>query len=121
MSNADDQTDLQLLITDAEELVPVLEGGLPDVNRTQRQQEFLRAIMAEAGSNRNPFTMMSAAEKMSGGLRIDDDMKRPLIFGAPPKRVVSLVPSDTFNLAAIGCGDALVGRTEIRDGVAQLS
>lgn len=52
----------------------VLEGGLPDVNRTQRQQEFLRAIMAEAGSKRNPLTLMSAADKMSTGLRIDDDM-----------------------------------------------
>lgn len=30
----------------------------------------------------------------------------------PPKRVVSLVPSDTFSLAAIGCSGALVGRTD---------
>lgn len=34
MSNADEQTDLQLLITDAEELVPVLEGGLPESSLT---------------------------------------------------------------------------------------
>ena len=34
MSNADAQTDLQLLITDAEELVPVLEGGLPESTLT---------------------------------------------------------------------------------------
>lgn len=52
----------------------VLEGGLPDVNRTKRQQEFLRAIMAKAGSKRNPFTLKAAAENMTGGLRIDDDM-----------------------------------------------
>ncbi len=49
----------------------------------------------------------------SGGtLRIDDDMKRPLTFGAAPKRVVSLVPSDTFNVVALGCKGALVGRTD---------
>jgi ABC-type Fe3+-hydroxamate transport system substrate-binding protein len=45
-------------------------------------------------------------------MRIDDDMKRALTFGAAPKRVVSLVPSDTFSVAALGCGGALVGRTD---------
>ena len=43
---------------------------------------------------------------------IDDDLKRTLTFGAAPKRVVSLVPSDTFNVAALGCAAALVGRTD---------
>ncbi len=52
----------------------VPEGGLPDVNRTQRQQTFLREIMKKAGSKRNPFTLMSAATKMSSGLRVDNDM-----------------------------------------------
>lgn len=45
-------------------------------------------------------------------IRIDDDMKRSLTFGTAPKRVVSLVPSDTFSVAALGCGGALVGRTD---------
>lgn len=52
----------------------VPEGGLPDVNRTQRQQTFLRAIMGKASDNRNPLTLMKAAGNMSDGLRIDDDM-----------------------------------------------
>lgn len=52
----------------------VLEGGLPDVNRTQRQQTFLRAIMTKAGGKRNPITLMHAADSMTDGLRIDDDM-----------------------------------------------
>ena len=45
-------------------------------------------------------------------IRVDDDMKRTLTFGRAPKRVVSLVPSDTFTVAALGCGGALVGRTD---------
>lgn len=39
-------------------------------------------------------------------------MKRELTFGAPPKRIVSLVPSDTYSVAALGCSGALVGRTD---------
>ena len=53
---------------------PVPEGGLPDVNRTMRQQAFLRAVMQRAADNRNPFALLSAAERMSAGLRVDDDM-----------------------------------------------
>jgi ABC-type Fe3+-hydroxamate transport system substrate-binding protein len=53
-------------------------------------------------------------------IRIQDDMKRVLVFGAAPKRVVSLVPSDTYSLAALGCGDALVGRTDYCELPAEL-
>lgn len=53
---------------------PVPEGGLPDVNRTMRQQNFLRAVMGKATSSRNPLTLLSAASTMSAGLRIDDSM-----------------------------------------------
>lgn len=45
-------------------------------------------------------------------IRIDDDRGRPLTFGAAPKRVVSLVPSDTYSVAMLGCGASLVGRTD---------
>ena len=45
-----------------------------DLGRVQRQQVFLRAIMKKAGANRNPFTLMKAADNMSNGLRIDDTM-----------------------------------------------
>jgi ABC-type Fe3+-hydroxamate transport system substrate-binding protein len=45
-------------------------------------------------------------------LKIQDDRKRDLTFGAAPRRVVSLVPSDTYSVAALGCAGALVGRTD---------
>lgn len=45
-------------------------------------------------------------------IRVEDDMRRQLTFGRAPQRVVSLVPSDTYSVAALGCGAALVGRTD---------
>jgi ABC-type Fe3+-hydroxamate transport system substrate-binding protein len=47
-------------------------------------------------------------------------MKRELSFGLAPKRIVSLVPSDTYSVAALGCGDALVGRTDYCELPAEL-
>jgi ABC-type Fe3+-hydroxamate transport system substrate-binding protein len=53
-------------------------------------------------------------------LRISDDLGRELMFGRSPRRLVSLVPSDTYSVVALGVGDRLVGRTtycEHGDGV----
>jgi ABC-type Fe3+-hydroxamate transport system substrate-binding protein len=44
-------------------------------------------------------------------LRVQDDRKRELLFLRPPRRIVSLVPSDTASLFALGAGERLVGRT----------
>jgi ABC-type Fe3+-hydroxamate transport system substrate-binding protein len=45
-------------------------------------------------------------------LKIIDDRKRELLIARAPTRVVSLVPSDTLTVAALGCAGALVGRTD---------
>lgn len=47
-------------------------------------------------------------------VRITDDLGRQLVLPAP-SRVVSLVPSDTYSLQALGCGDRLVGITDYCD------
>ncbi len=44
-------------------------------------------------------------------LRIRDDLGRDVVVQRPPRRVVSLVPSDTHSLFALGCGERVVGRT----------
>jgi ABC-type Fe3+-hydroxamate transport system substrate-binding protein len=44
-------------------------------------------------------------------LHVRDDMGRDLHFGRAPERIVSLVPSDTYSLFALGAGDRVVGRT----------
>ncbi len=45
-------------------------------------------------------------------LELVDALGHVLTLRAPPKRVVSLVPSDTLSVAALGCEGALVGRTD---------
>jgi ABC-type Fe3+-hydroxamate transport system substrate-binding protein len=44
-------------------------------------------------------------------LRVKDDLGRDLVIGAAPRRVVSLVPSDTHSLVALGAEARVVGRT----------
>lgn len=48
-------------------------------------------------------------------LRLRDDLGRELSFPQPPRRIVSLVPSDTHSLIALGAGDRLIGRTHYCD------
>ena len=49
---------------------------------------------------------------MGSSQRVLDDRKRVVELAGRPSRIVSLVPSDTLNVAALGCAAALVGRTD---------
>lgn len=44
-------------------------------------------------------------------LPITDDRGRPVLLSKPPRRIVSLVPSDTYTLLRLGAGERIVGRT----------
>jgi ABC-type Fe3+-hydroxamate transport system substrate-binding protein len=45
-------------------------------------------------------------------ITLQDDFGRQIFFHAAPKRVVSLVPSDTLSLCDLGCEGALIGRSD---------
>lgn len=45
-------------------------------------------------------------------MRMRDDLGRDVILHHPARRIVSLVPSDTLSLFALGLGERIVGRTE---------
>jgi ABC-type Fe3+-hydroxamate transport system substrate-binding protein len=45
-------------------------------------------------------------------IKLTDDLGRTLVFVHPPQRVVSLVPSDTHSLIALGAAERIVGRTK---------
>jgi LCP family protein required for cell wall assembly len=45
-----------------------------DLGRVQRQQMFLRAVLAETGSNRNPFKLNEIGTSLIGGLKVDNHM-----------------------------------------------
>jgi ABC-type Fe3+-hydroxamate transport system substrate-binding protein len=51
-------------------------------------------------------------------LKVTDALGRELMFSREPRRVVSLVPSDTYSVIALGAGERLVGRTTYCDAPA---
>ncbi len=44
-------------------------------------------------------------------IQVLDDRNHPVCTAGPPERIVSLVPSDTYNMVRLGARDRVVGRT----------
>lgn len=45
-------------------------------------------------------------------IRLRDARQRDIVLSTPPRRIVSLVPSDTLSVVALGAADRLIGRTD---------
>jgi len=45
-----------------------------DLGRQQRQQQFLRTALSEVGATRNPFVLARAANAMTSGLTLDNEL-----------------------------------------------
>lgn len=59
-------------------------------------------------------------EEPSLAVMVVDGMGREVTLQAPPERIVSLAPSATETLFALGAGDALVGRDDFSDYPAEV-
>lgn len=55
---------------------------------------------------------VDASAAPDGAVQVTDDAGRTVRLDAPARRIVSLVPSATETLLALGAGDRLVGRTD---------
>jgi ABC-type Fe3+-hydroxamate transport system substrate-binding protein len=61
------------------------------------------------------WALARPASAQQGPIRVRDDRGRNLVLSSPPARVVSLVPSVTELIYAIGAGDRVAGRTRWDD------
>jgi LCP family protein required for cell wall assembly len=48
------------------------EDPTADLGRIQRQQTFLRTVMAKVAGSHNPFTLLKAGGEVASGIRVDD-------------------------------------------------
>lgn len=50
------------------------EDPTADLGRIQRQQTFLRTVMAKVAGSHNPFTLLRAGGEVASGIRVDDKL-----------------------------------------------
>lgn len=86
--------------------------------RVYRDLRLASAIFAGSAACSSPANKRVAdadtsrlAPPVSGQIVVDDDTGHPVILRAPANRIISLVPSGTEVLVALGAARSLVGRT----------
>ncbi len=83
---------------------------LADIGRQKRQQEFIRAVLHEVGSTRNPWTLAKIAGAAADGMRIDNKLG----FGDALSLARSLGGS-TLTSVVLPTHDARKGAAAVRE------
>ena len=91
-------------------LSPSLDGFLLPSKRSRALVAVL-ALLAACAPSSGGTTRGDSAHASTGGIDVTDDLGVSVHLDAPAKRIVSLIPSATETLMAIGATEAIIGRT----------
>lgn len=93
----------------------------PSLSARMERTGFLRSIPRAVAAALAPLLLALAAcggadardpSTASAAVQVTDDAGETVRLDAPARRIVSLVPSATETLVALGAGDRIVGRTD---------
>jgi iron complex transport system substrate-binding protein len=76
---------------------------------------FLTACGPALVATEAPVPVVEITEEMTAEISVVDGLGRTVILPTPAARIVSLSPSNTELLYAVGAGDQVVGRDELSD------
>ena len=82
------------------------KGGRPEVNSN---------VEINSGLNATPIPTPAVSSNLTFPITITDDFGFRVVIEKQPERIVSLAPSNTENLFALGLGDRIVGVTDYCD------
>jgi len=96
-------------VADLESSNTNLENSISDIQGT------LTDIQKQIGEYQSNITALEEELSQYKEITLIDDMGNVVVLTEPPERIVSLAPSNTEILFAVGAGDKVVGVTDVCD------